>query len=265
MPPVIYVVSLTSALERRGFMQEQLEAQGIAFEFFDAIHGASNPDHPLFAKYDDQERLRRRGPGTSLNLGQLGCFASHYLLWEKCVASNRPIIVLEDDVQLAQPEFSQFYSDANYFADTFDLVWLQPNLRGQDRDIFIGQRHSFAIKKFLKGASGTLGYLISPSSAQALLDYCQRWIYPVDSTMKRFYEHGVEAIGIEPTCVHPQDGLGSYVNEDGQDVKRTLWQKARREWFTLSDRRKRWKHNTLFRIQKRREAPTPAVENYGYR
>lgn len=265
MPPTIFVISLLTAQKRRAFMKAQLNAQGIAFEFFDAVHGASNPDHPLFSKYDDKERLRRRGPGTSLNAGQLGCFASHYLLWEHCVASGKPIIVLEDDVQLLQPEFSNFYKSAHDFAANFGLVWMQPNLRGPQRDIHLGQWNGFSVKKLIRGASGTLGYLISPASAKALLDYCQTWIYPVDATMKRFFEHGVEAFGIEPACVHSQDGLGSYVNEARQSVRRTLWQKARREWFTIIDKRRRWKHNTQFRLKARREEQHPDTESYGYR
>ena len=34
---------------------------------------------------------------------EMGCFASHYLLWEKCVELNEPIIILEDDVEFCAP------------------------------------------------------------------------------------------------------------------------------------------------------------------
>ena len=34
--------------------------------------------------------------------GELGCFASHYLLWEKCLELNEPIVVIEDDAQLEE-------------------------------------------------------------------------------------------------------------------------------------------------------------------
>ena len=34
---------------------------------------------------------------------EMGCFASHYLLWEKCVRLDVPIIILEDDVKFFTP------------------------------------------------------------------------------------------------------------------------------------------------------------------
>src|SRR3546814_6455975 len=96
-------------------MDKQLTQLGLPYCFFDAIHGARNPDHPLFKKYNDKKRARLRGSGASLRLSQLGCFASHYLLWEKCVQARKAIIVLEDDAILL-PEFMSFYENAAAFA-----------------------------------------------------------------------------------------------------------------------------------------------------
>lgn len=33
-----------------------------------------------------------------LSKTQLGCYASHYILWERCIKEDKPIKVLEDDV-----------------------------------------------------------------------------------------------------------------------------------------------------------------------
>ena len=34
---------------------------------------------------------------------EMGCFASHYLLWKKCVTLNEPVMILEDDVEFCTP------------------------------------------------------------------------------------------------------------------------------------------------------------------
>ncbi len=34
---------------------------------------------------------------------EMGCFASHYLLWKKCVELDEPIMILEDDVEFCTP------------------------------------------------------------------------------------------------------------------------------------------------------------------
>lgn len=259
--PPLYVISVSSADTRRRFMKEQLDALGIQFEFFDAVYGREEPEHPLFSKYDDQERLRRRGPGTSMTPAQLGCYASHYLLWQKCVELGRPIIILEDDAVLQKPAFTDFHNNADDFAQAYGLVWMQPDTRKEHRDVALGQFKGFAVKKFARGASGTTGYLIGPKAAQTLLDYSATWIYPVDTAMKRFYEHGVEAYGIDPVCVRHHGELESYIGADAPKVQRTLWQRLRREWFTLSDKRRRVQHNMAFRLQHRRKHKQTVVSD----
>ena len=37
---------------------------------------------------------------TPLTKGEVGCFLSHWHLWNKCIEKNEPIIVLEDDAIL---------------------------------------------------------------------------------------------------------------------------------------------------------------------
>ena len=130
---------------------------------------------------------------------------------------------------------------------------MQPVRRKKHRDVPLGRFNGFEVKKFVRGAGGTTGYVISPSIAQTLLDYSQTWIYPVDTAMKRFFEHGVEAIGIDPVCVRHNDELGTYITNTGPRIQRTLLQRLRREWSTLSDKRKRIKHNAAFRLRRRRQ------------
>ncbi|WP_025452269.1 glycosyltransferase family 25 protein, partial [Helicobacter pylori] len=33
-----------------------------------------------------------------MSLGELGCYASHYSLWQKCIELNEAICILEDDI-----------------------------------------------------------------------------------------------------------------------------------------------------------------------
>lgn len=247
--PTIYVISLVSAVQRRAFMRRQLDSLGVPYEFFDAIHGAQNPDYYLFKKYNDKERIRRRGVGASLRLSQLGCFASHYLLWEKCVREGTPMIVLEDDARLLPP-FVQFFEHAIQFTEEYGFVWLQPSRKiANQAGLRLGKIGPFYVRKFPKGFSGTTGYLISPDIAQTLINYCSEWIYPVDNTMDRFYEHNVEAIGIDPVCIIQDDDLESYINVADPGGKRPLIDTLRRECANLVDSGRRIKHNLAFSIR----------------
>lgn len=249
--PIIYVISLASAVQRRAFMRRQLDPLGVRYEFFDAVYGAQNPDCYLFKKYNDKERIRRRGKGASLRLSQLGCFASHYLLWEKCLRENAPIVVLEDDATLLPP-FVQFFEHATRFVQECGFVWLQPSRKiANQAGLRLGKIGPFSVRKFAKGFSGTTGYLISPGIARALINYCSEWIYPVDNTMDRFYEHNVEAIGIDPVCIIQNDDLESYINVADSGRKRPLIDTLRRECANLVDSSRRIKHNLAFSMKHR--------------
>lgn len=249
--PLIYVINLATASDRRAFMCEQLDPLCLPYEFFQAIHGRSQPDHYLFQKYNDEKRARRRGAGAALSLGQLGCFASHYLLWEKCVQENTTIIVLEDDA-IVLPTFTQLYEQANDLADEYGLIWLQPSRKSaEQKGLPLKQRGPFTIKKFAKGFSGTTGYVLNPKTAQCLLNYCQEWLYPVDNTMDRFFDHKIEAIGLDPVCITQEDEFESSIDGQSDKYKRSLSDRIRREYASLNDTIKRNIHNFLFYIRHR--------------
>lgn len=249
--PPIFVISLPTAADRRAFMHRQLQSLNLRYEIVDAVHGAKSPDLALFGRYNDGKRARRRGPDASLRLSQLGCFASHYLLWERCVELERPIIVLEDDA-IVLPEFMAFYQQAERFADGYGLVWLQPSRKARRQAGRVLEHIGpFAIKKFAKGFSGTTGYLLTPRAARLLLDYSVEWLYPVDNTMDRFFEHKVEAIGLDPVCITQDDGFESSINIPDTGSRRRLADSLRREAYSLKDAAARNWHNLSFAVRSR--------------
>ncbi|BEG56598.1 hypothetical protein NHP21005_02860 [Helicobacter sp. NHP21005] len=59
--------------------------------------------------------------GRELLPEELGCYASHYMLWLKCIELNCPIVILEDDVMLK----SNFYESLVHCVQSpFDFVRL---------------------------------------------------------------------------------------------------------------------------------------------
>ncbi|MBY0245797.1 MAG: glycosyltransferase family 25 protein [Sphingobacteriaceae bacterium] len=93
----IFVISLKNAEIRRKNISAQCTTQELAFEFFDAVDG--RVAGVAFPHYSSWKRLFAFG--SPLTNTQLGCFASHYNLWLRCVELDKAIIVLEDDILLA--------------------------------------------------------------------------------------------------------------------------------------------------------------------
>jgi len=58
---------------------------------------------------------------TSITPGEIGCFASHYMVWQKIVADNEPALILEDDINLLKPLDFDNITDS---VGDYDIVYL---------------------------------------------------------------------------------------------------------------------------------------------
>ena len=98
MTPSIYIITLASATQRRAFQQAQAERLG-----FEPIwHPAVDVDDMSDAFFLQHAFSWQR----PLKKTEVGCFMSHYQLWQRIAQSDGPAVVLEDDVILA-PQWLQ--------------------------------------------------------------------------------------------------------------------------------------------------------------
>jgi glycosyl transferase family 25 len=178
-------------------MKRQLDALDTAHSFFDAVD-ASKGEHLSVSRYAPRRAvwLRQRHMGA----GEIGCFASHYLLWQRCASGTEPMIVMEDDVAI----------DAG-FPDVVALVEASIahsgfiRLAGLNKVAEVTIRPlggSYRLVRFLKGPAGTQCYAISPEAARKLLAKADAWIEPVDDYLDRFWTHGVQSMAILPFRIH---------------------------------------------------------------
>ncbi|WP_041393825.1 glycosyltransferase family 25 protein [Photobacterium profundum] len=248
----IYIINLLSSPERKENIANQLNAINVPFTFFPAIDGRKEA-HPLFKKYDDQcSQLYR---GRSLNKGQLGCYASHYLLWEKCAEKGEPIIVLEDDAIISPIEFKAFCTSATSLNSQFKFIRLHKHQRKRFSSKKATEIDKLEIHRFSKGHMGTIGYFLTPSGAKKLLEHSQHWFLPVDIFMDRFWITKIDSYGTIPPCLSHDDSYESNIGyvEYEKRAKRHLYTKIRREGFNLSEAIKRTIHNAIFNLTKKRK------------
>lgn len=123
---------------------------------------------------EDQAKLSR--PGV------VGCFYSHYRLWEKCLALNENIMIFEDDVK--------FYR--NYEPVEFEGVLIlslgKSSFLGDPYKTYLedpsGLPRAVPWKNFsMPGASG---YAITPRAAQGLVKFYKNYWYPADNAINKF-------------------------------------------------------------------------------
>ncbi|HDR0673861.1 TPA: glycosyltransferase family 25 protein [Pasteurella multocida] len=235
-PIPIFIINLPQSTERKKFIIDQFDNLEIPldYRFFNAIHGKENPDFYLFKKYNEQKYFQRKG--KKLSLSQLGCWASHYLLWEKCVELNQSFIILEDDA-IIKSNFLDAYQFISSKNNDFEFLWLSipsPDKRKQGYKIIHRISNSKnSVARFYKSWANTTGYYLTPNAAKKLLNHSQEWVYEVDTQIERYWETQIPYLAIVPFCIEPD--LSKESNISTIKTKKSFIIKLKREWYRLKD------------------------------
>lgn len=242
----IYIINLEKSIDRRDFISKQFNnlPRKIDYQFFKAVYGKEEPNHPLFLKYNEKKRFERKGHYMSLS--QLGCFASHYLLWQKCIELNKGIIVLEDDA-IIHSNFLEALEFISSDKNHFEFLWLSPPApaKRNQKGKMIYSLDKIEITRYKEGWGNATGYFITPKSAKKLLDYCEEWILDVDIMMERYWENKVDYLALSPFCVEPDLSKESNIPVDKKQGKRSLIVKIKRELYKVQDTIKKFKYDLI--------------------
>ncbi|MGR5120674.1 glycosyltransferase family 25 protein [Vibrio astriarenae] len=186
-----YCITLKGCEDRQQHIQSTLSKIPLDIEFFFGVD-ARVDDHHLLSHYD--EKRFSYNLGRPAVLGELGCYASHYLIWQKCVEENEPVIVFEDD----------FNIDST-FEDSLDIAKQHINscgyirLENTGRKILSYKTHTYGkqnLVKFLKVPQCTTAYAISPLAAKRFLENSQTFEFPVDVFLRNVWIHKQPMFGV---------------------------------------------------------------------
>ena len=154
----VFVISLKNATERRASAVMQFEQANLDFHFFDAVEGAAF----FFEHFHGiNRRLYRLNTLREPLATEIGCYASHRSLWRTRAALDEPILILEDDFQLAAG-FSDKVPMIKALAETHGFIRLEkfdkrhltglrncgPQERHQDRSGRHNDTYSNDVKRF---------------------------------------------------------------------------------------------------------------------
>tara|TARA_R110002167_G_scaffold24330_5_gene85732 strand:+ start:1552 stop:2280 length:729 start_codon:yes stop_codon:yes gene_type:complete len=228
-----YVINLAGSDQRWEATSSRLKELGLPFERFEAVDGRVNP-HPLFARYDDKlrEKYRRR----VLSGGELGCFASHFTLWQKCIELNQSIVVMEDDI-IINDTYPEALVIAENNVERFSyLRFAGITLKGRPFKK-IEKIGGFDLIDHIRGPAGTQCYFITPKAAQVFIDNASVWYLAVDDFMDRYWGHKIPCYSLMPFPVLLAD-----VETDMKRIKkgnRPINIKIMQEFYGLLERLRR--------------------------
>lgn len=224
--PNIFVISLKRSVERREKIAKEMESKNISFSFFDGIDGHQCLPM-LAADYNYSKRLWLTS-GKMPSKGELGCYASHYSLWLKCIELGEPIVICEDDIEL-HSNAKRIAEYALKAAETYGFVRMQSVCEGS-ATTQVYQDEEFTLNLMKDNYGGLCAYAISPKAAARLVKH--RWCLPVDCFVGANYLHGQYSYQLEPCFMDAHIGELSTIQHE-QPPKAPLYRKLSRELYTL--------------------------------
>ncbi|XP_012279221.1 glycosyltransferase 25 family member [Orussus abietinus] len=187
----VYMINLERRPERRVRMERCFKELGIDAKLVKAVDGRTidtkmfdNWGMSMMPTYLDPYHKR---PMTN---GEVGCFLSHFLIWEEVVSNNYTrVMILEDDIRF-EPYFRRkvnfIISELTRLDLDWDLVYLgRKRMQEQEEPMVEGS-------EFLVHAGysyWTLGYMLSLKGAQKLIEAkpCENML-PVDELLPILFD-----------------------------------------------------------------------------
>ncbi len=228
-----FVINLPRDSERRAHIESELARVGLDATFVPGLDGDHlTPDD--LARYD--ERKCRRVYGVDMVGAELGCYLSHYRLFQHVVDEELDAaLILEDDVTFEDDvvDVLQKLEDLRRDWKVVRLSTMRRSLvdrapdRGRDVDRLT---HKYRILRLRTHVLGASAYVITRTGALRMLDYGRRIFMPIDQTMDRFWENGIVPYVIFPFPVHHGHDFVSRIGERDprrryQMPQHVLWQR----------------------------------------
>jgi len=171
----VYFINLDRSPDRCAEMSQRLSALGVAFERVAAVDGRRLSNHAI-------DSVRVDTPGwVSLSAGEVGCFLSHRMCWQR-IADGKSAFgcIFEDDVLLSS-RLPEFLSDIKWIPVDADIVKIEdPGIRVWFDASLAKTSDGFRLGKVRSPNYRAGGYILSKENARRLLRLTERFSIPVD-------------------------------------------------------------------------------------
>lgn len=204
-----YVISLTTASERRDHIIREFGKQGVDFEFFDAV----TPE-----QVDNlAERYNINVGSCELTKGELACLFSHLSLWHKALGENMDYIaIFEDDVYLGNNSHL-YLGDAKWIPKNIDTVKLEFFQELVDMD-FTGLKlpGNRKLRKINSVHLGAAGYILNTHSINKFLNIIKSYqqIIPIDHVLFDSHLKEIDVFQMHPAIVVQSDRVNTAGNNN---------------------------------------------------
>jgi glycosyl transferase family 25 len=229
----ITVINMADSVSRREAFTKLANGTKLDWAFSPAHTGLAEP-----LRYD--ERIATRRCGRPLSSSEIGCYTSHFKLWEWLAQSNYDqAIIFEDDTivdwgtieQLALNSFADYGVSLLRLFISHPFHWKIARYR-----LFSPNNH---LVRPVGMAFSTLGYLLTRDAARVLVSKYSVAAAPVDWVLARYWEHRLPTYCIFPFPVIERASPSTIGDKRHAVIKPTLSDRIVRIGWRIRDRAER--------------------------
>lgn len=161
-----YVINLDKDMARLEFFANNFKRLNLEFERISAVDGRLLSEQ----EYQDFMRLRPRN-GKSWLRGQMGCFLSHFSVWQLIAKGTEDYgVVFEDDVHVSD-DLGGLLNDSSWIPEATDVIRLETSTnRVRLSAVPILKHNNRSAYKLMSTSWNAGGYILSRATARKLID-----------------------------------------------------------------------------------------------
>ncbi len=210
----VFVISLERATDRRTDIRARLEAAGFQYTIVDAVDGQNLSNYNYRA--DDRSHKFLRGRKVSNN--EIGCYLSHYNLWQKMVTENIEVALIFEDDAKWDDDLVKVIDDIMALKEQWGMCLLTDDKNCR----FFRKLHAVGKDRFLgyplKRTMALTGYILKREAAANMSKQFAVVYEPVDMAIARHWEYDCMRFSVRP---HPirHDEENTTINDRGTELK----------------------------------------------
>lgn len=167
----VYLINLARRKERLDRMQKIFDLLGVEYSLLEATDGQKLDELPSELKnYHILEGYLDPISKRPMKNGEIGCFLSHYRIWQDVVKNEyKKVIVFEDDLRFSHDgltRIKEVLQDLEASQKPWDLIYLGRKKQSDIEELWIPQHRHLSSVEY---SYWTLGYMLSFSGAEKLL------------------------------------------------------------------------------------------------
>jgi GR25 family glycosyltransferase involved in LPS biosynthesis len=191
-----YCLTLKTTPNREEYAIKHLKEHGINANIFYGVDADSMGITSPILNTQQYSKL-----GDWMTVGSVGCYLSHYMLWQNLNDINDITFIVEDDVVLI-PDFVE------HFEKFYDIVPADWDIIYVGYESLSGVEHVEVNNKIIKGIPAcTYAYMIKKSSIIKFLEAMKTMKYPVDTQIQHELGHTINSYVFSPKLASQKSSI----------------------------------------------------------